>query len=417
LNGLKMTTAVLVAGLLSLGAALAEDAPKPPPADAGLPKSLVEAVAMERADALPHTAFYDTPKALAEAKPGDLLRKEAGDGYTLPPGARAVRILYRSRDAEGRAVATSGVVLVPAGDPPAGGWPVIAWAHGTSGVARMCAPSLMKDVAYGEEGVMPMVRAGYAVVATDYHGLGTDGAHEYVSKLAQARDVIDAIPAARAAEPSLGKRWVVDGHSQGGLAAWGVAEQEAALKDPTYLGAVAVAPASGLKSLAAMTEAPKGVAFYLDYLVFGIHARWPSFAPSDMLTGEALARYGDVTSKGCWNYAYASFLHDETPTRLKPGWSRAPTAAAFLQEAEIGRAPFQGPLLVIAGEADQSVPIAAVREETALACRLGHKLEFKSYPGLDHDPVMINSTPDQLTWIKARFAGQPPGSTCIAKVK
>jgi hypothetical protein len=57
---------------------------------------------------------------------------------------------------------------LPKSRAPAGGWPVIAWAHGTSGVARICAPSLMRDVEYGEEGLMPMVAAGLAVVATDY---------------------------------------------------------------------------------------------------------------------------------------------------------------------------------------------------------------------------------------------------------
>jgi alpha-beta hydrolase superfamily lysophospholipase len=410
-------SAAAIGVALAAALALAQDAPPPTEPDAALPKSLDQAVAMERADALPRTAFYDTPAGLAAQRPGALLRKQAGAGYALPAGARAVRILYRSADAEGRPVATSGVVLVPAGPPPAGGWPIIAWAHGTSGVARMCAPSLMKDVAYGEEGVMPMVRAGFAVVATDYHGLGTEGPHEYVSKLAQARDVINAIPAARTAEPSLGERWVTVGHSQGGLAAWGVAEQEAARRDPAYLGAIAVAPASGLTGLGAMRDAPKGIAFYLDYLAFAIHARWPGFRPADMLTGPALDRYGDVTTKGCWNYAYASYLHDEAPTRLKPGWSRLPAAQAFFAQAEIGHAPFRAPLLVIAGEADQAVPIEAVRAEVAQACRLGRRLQFKAYPGLDHDPVMVNSTPDQLAWIRARFKGEAAGNDCTSAAR
>ena len=39
-----------------------------------MPKSLDEAIRMERADALPRTAFYDTP-TLAASKPGDLLRQ------------------------------------------------------------------------------------------------------------------------------------------------------------------------------------------------------------------------------------------------------------------------------------------------------------------------------------------------------
>jgi len=129
--------------LVALGAAHAQE----------MPKTLAEAAAMEQADRLPITDFYSTPSSLTATKPGDLLRKAAFAGYSLPKGATAVRILYHSLDATGQDVATSGVVLIPAGTPPSGGWPVIAWAHGTSGVARLCAPSAMKDVYYGDEGL------------------------------------------------------------------------------------------------------------------------------------------------------------------------------------------------------------------------------------------------------------------------
>jgi pimeloyl-ACP methyl ester carboxylesterase len=405
-----MWIACICAACFTSGAALAQE---PPASVSPPPTSLAEAIRLEQADALPRTAFYDTPASLASMKPGALLRKEIGGGYTLPAGARAVRFLYHSRDAESRDVATSGVVLVPAGAPPAGGWPVIAWAHGTSGVARMCAPSLMKDLTYGEEGLLPMVRAGFAVVATDYNGLGTEGPHEYLSKTAQARDVIYAIPAAAAAEPTLGKRWVVVGHSQGGMAAWGVAEIEQLKKDPTYLGAVVVAPATIAKELAMLTAAPKGAAMYFDYIAFAIHARWPAFTPDDMLTGEALAHYGDITSKGCWNYAYASDLGDTGPVMLKTGWGERPGAKAFFAANPIGGVKV-GPMLVIAGEADQSVPLAGVKHVVAMACQQGATLAFRTYPGLDHDPVMANSTPDQLAWIADRFAGKPVSGQCGA---
>jgi hypothetical protein len=82
-----------------------------------MPKTLVEAAGMEQADRLPITDFYSTPLNLASTKPGALLRKEAFTGYSLPKGATAVRILYHSLDATGRDVATSGVVLIPAGTP------------------------------------------------------------------------------------------------------------------------------------------------------------------------------------------------------------------------------------------------------------------------------------------------------------
>jgi len=149
-------------------------------ADDATPKTLAEAIDLEAKDALPHTAFYDPPEPLPAAAPGTLIRSQPFAGYDLPKGATAVRILYHSLALNGDDIAVSGVVLIPGGEPPAGGWPLIAWAHGTSGVARMCAPSLMKDVEYGDEGLMPMVAAGFAVVATDYAGLGAPGRHAYL---------------------------------------------------------------------------------------------------------------------------------------------------------------------------------------------------------------------------------------------
>jgi pimeloyl-ACP methyl ester carboxylesterase len=376
------------------------------------PKSVAEAVKMEAGDALPITGFYDAPKSLAATRPGALLRQQAFDGYQLPAGVRAVRILYHSKDAGGRDVASSGVVLIPPGQPPAGGWPIIVWAHGTSGVARQCAPSLMKDVYYGEEGLFPMVRAGYAVVAPDYHGLGTAGVHQYVNRAAQVNDVVYAVPAARAAVPVLGARWVVDGHSQGGMAAWGVAEAAPARRGSGYLGAVAVAPGVRIGEALSGKGFPTAAGFYLDYMAWAIWALTPSFKPSDMLTGPTLARYPDLTTKGCFYYAYAHVLGDAAPPKLKPGWNKAAAAQRFFAGADVGRRPIKAPLLVVAGEADQTVPISAVRAAVRGACTRGYRLDFRSYPGLDHDPTMDKSTPDQLAWIADRFAGKPASNFC-----
>jgi len=50
---------------------------------------------------------------------------------------------------------------------------VIAWAHDLSGMARQCAPSLTRNLNRGP--LLSMyVSLGYAVVASDYTGLGTD---------------------------------------------------------------------------------------------------------------------------------------------------------------------------------------------------------------------------------------------------
>lgn len=377
-----------------------------------MPKTPAEAVAMERADALPITDFYSTPANLSSTKPGDLLRKESFAGYSLPKGATAVRILYHSLDATGRDVATSGVVLIPAGKAPSTGWPVIAWAHGTSGVARLCAPSAMKDVYYGDEGLMPMVAAGFAVVATDYHGLGTEGPHQYVNKTAQARDVVYSIPAARAAVPTLGARWVVDGHSQGGLAAWGVAEAEHDLMDPDYLGAVSVAGVARESDFFSHLSNTPGVGFYLAFMAAGIHARYPQFNPHDLLSDAVLEHYTDVTTKGCFEYGFATYAALPSGTLLRPNWEKSVWIHRFFEGNAEAKVPIGGPLLVVAGEADQTVPIDAVRDAVKQMCAAKQAVTFRSYPGLDHDPTMEKSTPYQLEWIRARFAGKPAVSNC-----
>jgi pimeloyl-ACP methyl ester carboxylesterase len=377
-----------------------------------MPKTLAEAAGMEQADRLPITDFYSTPPNLATTKPGDLLRKEAFAGYSLPKGATAVRILYHSVDAIGQDVATSGVVLIPGGTPGPKGWPVIAWAHGTSGVARPCAPSAMKDVYYGDEGLMPMVAAGFAVVATDYHGLGTEGPHQYVNKIAQAHDVVYSIPAARAAVRSLGSKWVVDGHSQGGLAAFGVAEAEHDLKDPNYLGAVSVAGVAREVDFFSHLSNTPGVGFYLAFMAAGIHARYPEFEPHDLLSDNVLAHYTDVTTKGCFYYGYATYAAVPSGTLLRPNWEKSVWIHRFFEGNAVGNVPIGGPLLVIAGEADQTVPIAGVRAAVKQMCAATQLVTFRSYPGLDHDPAMVKSTPDQLEWIRSRFAGKPATSNC-----
>jgi len=388
----------------------------PAMADEPLPQSRAEARRMESMDALPMTRFYEPPRPLAAAPPGTLIRAEKFAGYRVPKGARAVRILYHSRALNGDDVAASGVVLIPAGTAPRGGWPVIAWAHGTNGVARRCAPSLMKDLEYGEEGLMPMVADGFAVVATDYAGLGTPGPHQYDNKIPQANDVVYSIPAARAAVPVLGPRWVAIGHSQGGIAAWGVAELEFSRHDPGYAGAISVAGDMNYEAY----EAHDAEVFepitdlYWPFTAFGIKASYPSFAVERMLTPSALARYEDVTTQGCWYYAYAAMKEIGEDRVVQRGWDDAPEVHRYNDDSRSADKPIQGPLLVLAGDDDHSVAIANIAQGVEAACRLGLPIEYIHRAGLDHDPLMQNTIGLQLAWVRDRLADKPWQSTCAA---
>src|ERR1019366_5495868 len=153
---------------------------------AGMAFAQVQTAAPGKRRALPLTKFYDTPHPLPAGKPGELIRSEPFEEYEIPLSVSAVRILYHSRSAAGDDVAASGVVLIPyEKKPPAGGWPILAWAHGATGVARSCAPSLMRNIGHGPFLSM-YVNLGYAVVATDYAGLEpVSGMHFWMVRLAR----------------------------------------------------------------------------------------------------------------------------------------------------------------------------------------------------------------------------------------
>lgn len=91
--------------------------------------------------AMAQGAFYEATAAEIEnGPPGSVIRDEPMGAS--PPGGRAHRVLYRSTSPEGKPIAVSGVVIIPPGLPPAGGWPIVAWAHPTTGIVPRCAPSL-----------------------------------------------------------------------------------------------------------------------------------------------------------------------------------------------------------------------------------------------------------------------------------
>jgi hypothetical protein len=161
------------------------------------------------------TAFYRAPPSAIVGPPGTLVRQEVIDG--APLGATAYRVLYRSTGLNDKPIVVSGVVIVPRGDPPPGGRPIVAWAHPTSGIVSRCAPSLAIFLFQQIQGLRSFVRDGYVVAATDYPGLGTVGPHPYLVGVSEARAVLDSVRVAgQLPGAGDGKKFVVWGHSQGG---------------------------------------------------------------------------------------------------------------------------------------------------------------------------------------------------------
>ena len=354
---------------------------------------------------LPLTKFYDTANSFTPGKPGELIRSAEFYEYDLPEDVNSVRILYHSRSAVGDDVAASGVVLFPDGKPPRGGWPVIAWAHSLNGVARDCAPSLDRNLQHGPFLSM-YVRLGYAVVATDYTGLGSGFHSAFTDVSSNALDLIYSIPAARHAVPQLGARWTAMGTGEGGMAVAGLAEIETDMHDQDYLGSVVI---SRLADPHELYESVNALTYKLPlFLAYGIKTVYPQFDVRDMLTDKAIPLYQRV-GKVC--------SEDEAgPTppsaaMLKQNWEQNQFVRRYFERNRLGLKPAKAPLLVITSANDLSVTTKVV----ARLCAQGDRVEFEKYPDSDPGRVIGDSARDQMAWIQSRFANGAVRSNCSAK--
>src|SRR4051812_12798832 len=158
------------------------------------------------------TAFYTPPSHLHGKGHGGLIwaRRLAG-AAALHGGSANKLLLYRSVSARGKAVAVSGTVALPKGHAPKGGWPIVAYAHGTTGIADACAPTRDSAgnpahglIAYAYPLLQRWLKAGYAVVRTDYEGLGTPGVHAFLNGHGEGYSVLDSVRAARKLDKRLG---------------------------------------------------------------------------------------------------------------------------------------------------------------------------------------------------------------------
>ena len=143
-------TATIIAVVAACGA---QPSPSPsaspaPPRPTASPSPTSTAPA-EPVVAQPPGDLYDVPDPLPAGRPGDLVWAER---VAAPEGAIAWRVLYRSETIAGVPIGVSGLVVAPDRNPPDGGWPVIGYAHGTTGLADHCAPSkAATPTASGEE--------------------------------------------------------------------------------------------------------------------------------------------------------------------------------------------------------------------------------------------------------------------------
>jgi pimeloyl-ACP methyl ester carboxylesterase len=366
--------------------------------------------------AMAQTSFYRAPPSALAGAPGTLVRQEPMDG--APLGAAAYRVLYRSTGLDGQPILVSGIVIVPQGAPPAGGRPIVAWAHPATGIVPRCAPSLAIFVFQQIQGLRSLVERGYVVAATDYPGLGTPGPHPYLVGISEARAVIDSVRAASALpNAGGGKRFAVWGHSQGGQASLftgmvaGTYAPELAL-----LGVAAAAPATDLVAL--MNDDIDSVGGRnITAMTLWSWQRVFNAAMSKIVDRRAVPVINRLAQE-CIEGPFDIFIRQRTEKPLEQYFLTVKGPAAMepwhslLSENTPGILPTGIPVFIAQGENDQIVRPKVTQDYVARLCGAGSKVRMLSLPNIGHGRAAQASTVAAVDWMADRFAGAPPPDDC-----
>lgn len=362
------------------------------------------------------TAFYDAPRSMLAGQPGTLVRQQPMDG--APLGAAAYRVLYRSTGLKDEPIFVSGVIVVPRGDPPPGGRPIVAWAHPTSGVTPRCAPSLAIFIFQQIQGLRTLVERGYVVAATDYPGLGTPGPHPYLVGESEARAVIDAVRVA-GAMPGVGggKRFAVWGHSQGGQAAlFTGAITKTYAPELTLIGVAAAAPATDLvalmnddinsvggKNITAMT-------LWSWHRVYGA-AIDPIVDPRaipviDRLARECIEGPFDLLERQRTEKPLEQhFLTVDAPAKIEP-WR------SLLEKNSPGVLQPNIPVFLAQGANDQIVRPDVTRDYMNQLCNAGSRVRMVTLPNIGHARAAQASASAAADWMTDRLAAKAAPNDC-----
>jgi pimeloyl-ACP methyl ester carboxylesterase len=362
--------------------------------------------------------FYKWDGELPSA--GQLLRREELPSIlALSEAAQSVRILYSSTDGiDGKTpIAVSGALYLPKGSPPAGGWPLIAWAHGTVGVADICAPSWQgrsyRDILY----LNSWLSRSYAIVATDYQGLGTPGPHPYLAPRPEAYGVLDSVRAALRATPQLSGKVVIVGQSQGAGAAFATAAfapqyaPELDIRGTVATGIPYFNESWLASSSSTLSDKVDPTIAYLLYISLFQLQLDPHLATTDLLTEKALPVLEQARSK-CIGAVESDVV--------AAGLTRANSVKALYVQTlrkNLGSFLFptvklNQPIFIGTGEEDKDVPPSMQRHLVDDACAAGTLVEAHVYRGLSHSGTVNASLKDSLPFVRKVLQGEEVAKNC-----
>ena len=355
-----------------------------------------------------------TPAAAQQA--GQLIAAEPV--VDTPGGMQAWRIEYWTRTDRNRAIRATGMVVAPREAVPARSRDVLAWTHGTWGVATKCAPSLSANF-WKVTPALDAVLGGYVVVAPDYPGLGSGGVHPFLVGQDTGRSVLDAVRAARSIPgAAAGNRVAIWGESQGGHAAlWTAQISRAYAPDLQVVGVAAAAPPTNL--IENLRQSPNKAVVTM-FTAFIGHS-WSNHYGAPLATLGGPQTRGIITRLAQNNcielekkpklgtiiglLTLQSRLKNKDLGVIQP-WAR------LARENSPTTVSYGVPMLITQNPKDDLVAPSVTRGHAKALCRSGARLRYISISGSGHATSAKDSATETLAWIGDRFAGRAAPSNC-----
>ena len=355
-------------------------------------------------------AFYDPPQRLPGKRHGDVIWARKGTGTnSLPGAARSLLVLYRSTSLNNENVAVSGSISFPKRKPPRGGWPIVTWAHGTAGMADICAPTrqrLGSDEYTRTTRAMysSWLKAGYAVARTDYEGLGTPGLHPFLIGRSEARSLLDIVRAARAIDARVGKRVLAAGHSQGGQAALFVpVEAPRWTRELKVAGTFAYAPPSQYRdqiNLASAVKDPSPLSAYFLMAARGIEVTARNVPIAQVLSDKAKSFYPDTDTKCVDGLYKTDSAAGMAPSELFREDADLKPVADYADTLDPGKLSIRGRVAISQGTADNLV--LKIFTDTLVNQYRGRRtrIEYLEHENATHSGVLIDNPREPLAFFR-----------------
>lgn len=364
------------------------------------------------------TARDGAGSGAAAGAPGDVVSSAPSAFHPLPgqpTGTKAWKIHYRSTTADGAPNTVSGTVIVPQ-DGRTGPRPLITYAVGTVGMGDSCAPS--NNIPYGTAMeanlIQQLTLRGWAVVVTDYEGLGTPGVHTYTVGPSAGHAVLDAARAAqRLPQAGLSPTGPVAimGYSQGGQASSWAAELQGSYAPELRVKGTATGgvPADLLK----VADFNNGS--YGSGLIFmaaaGQDAAFPELKLDSYLNPAGKVLVGAMKQNCVAIDAIAgSFKRISDLTTRNP--LAQPDWQARLNQSRLGRTAPAAPVYQYHALADELIPYAVGSKLRSEWCARGANVEFDTIWLGEHVSGVITQSPAVANWLADRFAGRPTHANC-----